>query len=139
MSKTNLKLTKPSYIVKKEEGVVVCKIEAQGTEFWNTLYFDYYKMKNKLRRLDIKGIDDPLIFTAVAKLNPGDTWDETLGKRIAESKCKRAIFRTYTKVMQEYENALKDELTRTINVRNNIGMAMGKEGHHLMELIGKEK
>lgn len=139
MSKTNLELSKPSYIVKEDSGIVVCKIMVKGTHFWNKIFFGYSKMQKKLRRFKIFDWESVVEYAAVARLHPGDTWDETLGKRIAESKCKRAIFRTYTKVMQEYENALKDELTRTINVRNNIGMAMGKEGHHLMELIGKEE
>lgn len=41
----------------------------------------------------------------VSKCNPKDTFDETLGKRLAESRAKRSIWYTYIQLIDEFNKA----------------------------------
>jgi hypothetical protein len=118
MSKTNIKMRQPTYIVKKDDGVIICKITAKGNwENFRNLYSDFIILKIR-KKFHINWIDEPLTFTAVVRHHKSDVWNETLGKRIAESKCKKKIYnfykRLYRTILTEITNTDIKDLVRYV-------------------------
>ena len=137
MSKINVRMSQPKYIIKPEDGVVICSITANGNnDCYNLLYdvlIDNYKLKKKY------GIDytnSTKVFTAVTKLHKEDTWDEIKGKRIAESKCKRKVYEFYLRL---YTDLLKEIINKDIKLLNhhldNLEYCVNRESKHLKELM----
>lgn len=137
MSKINVKMTQPKYIIKPEDGVVVCSITAQGSNDCYKNIYDVFvnnpKLKNKYR---LDWMDSYKVFTAVAKLHKGDKWEEIKGKRIAESKCKRKIYefylRLYTDIMREL---VKTDIKLLNHHSDNLMYCLNREAQHLKELM----
>ena len=68
------------------------------------------------------------VVTGVAKCNPNDPFDETLGRRIAEGRAKRAMFQTLNK--SAYNLSCKLEEESFIQGRRSI-----RETTHIQELL----
>ena len=68
------------------------------------------------------------IVTGVAKCNPDDTFDETLGRRIAEGRAKRAMFQRLDESAYRAANYL--EIESDIQRRRAI-----RETKHIQELL----
>ena len=137
MSKTNIKMSQPSFIVKKDDGIIVCKIETKGnTEVFEKL--DIYMMSRKLKkRFNIYSINDTLTFTVVTRHHKSDVWNEIVGKRIAEAKCKRQIYdfyhRVYKFILDEIKNSDIAQLERYVD---NLGYCQIREDKHYKDLMG---
>lgn len=137
MSKINVQMTQPKYIIKPEDGVVICSITANGNiDCYKNLYdvsIDNPKFKKKY---GINYIDSTKVFTAVTKLHKGDKWDEIKGKRIAESKCKRNIYKFYLRL---YNDVCDEILNKDIKLLNqhidNLFYCANREDNHLKELM----
>ena len=137
MSKINVQMTQPKYIIKPEDGVVICSITAHGN---NDCYkhlcdaiVDNPKLKDKY---GINYIDSAKVFTAVAKLHKGDKWDEIKGKRIAESKCKRKIYKFYLRLYSTIYNEILNKDIKLLNQhRDNLFYCVNREDNHLKELM----
>lgn len=137
MSKINVQMTQPKYIIKPEDGVVVCSITAQGS---NDCYKNIYdvltnnpKLKKKYR---LDWMDSYKVFTAVAKLHKGDKWDEIKGKRIAESKCKRKIYKFYQRLYKEvYYEIMNKDIELLGQHIDNLFYCVNREDNHLKELM----
>ena len=130
-------MSQPTYIVKKDDGVIICKITAQGN---NDIfkYLDTYPMSRKLKKkFHIAYIDNALNFTTIVHHHKSDVWNETLGKHIAESKCKKKIYnfykRLYTTIFDEIVNTDIKDLVRYIN---NLTFCEDREEKHFKDLIG---
>lgn len=137
MSKISIKVGKPEYIIKPEEGVVICKIKTKGniTDFYTLI--QTYDLSAKIKKqFRIKSVNEELFFTAVTKLHEGDTWDEIKGKRIAESKCKQKIYKFYHRLYSFIINyILHNSIKPFINYTYNIGNCINTEEKHFKELI----
>lgn len=138
MSKTNIKMSQPTYIVKKDDGVIICKITTRGKDEFK--YLDIPSMYRKLKkRFNIAYIDDKIEFTMVVRHHKSDVWNETLGKHIAESKCKKKIYnfykRLYRTVLCEIINTNIKDLSKYVN---NLTFCEDREEKHFKELIGNE-
>jgi len=137
MSKTNIKMSQPTYIVKKDDGVIICKITTQGNwENFHNLYSGF--MISKIRKkFPINWIDDSLTFTVVVRHHKSDVWDEILGKHIAESKCKKKIYnfykRLYRTILCEIINTDIKDLSRYVS---NLTFCEDREEKHFKDLIG---
>ncbi len=136
MSKINVKMSQPTYIVKKDDGVIICKIITQGNEVFK--YLSIPSMYKKLKkRFNIAYIDDELEFTTVVRHHKSDVWNETLGKHIAESKCKKKIYnfykRLYRTILCEIINTDLKDLSRYVN---NLTFCEDREEKHFKDLIG---
>ena len=138
MSKTNIKMSQPTYIVKKDDGVIICKIATKGNmqSFKSIWESDY--IQNKLRKkLHIGWVDDEITFTAVVRHHKSDVWNETLGKHIAESKCKKKIYnfykRLYRTILCEITNTDIKDLVRYVD---NLTFCEDREEKHFKDLIG---
>lgn len=136
MSKTNIKMSQPTYIVKKDDGVIICKITTRGNDRFK--YLDMPSMYKKLKkRFNIAYIDDKLEFTTVVRHHKSDVWNETLGKHIAESKCKKKIYNFYKRLykfaLDEIVRIDIEDMTRHID---NLTFCEDREEKHFKDLIG---
>jgi len=137
MSKINVKLTQPKYIIKPEDGVVICSITAQGdTDCYKHLR-DVIVDNPKLRKkYGLNWIDSTKVFTAVAKLHKEDKWDEIKGKRIAESKCKKNIYKFYLRLYNDvYDEILNKDIKLLSQHKDNLFYCLNRENKHLKELM----
>lgn len=136
MSKTNLKMEKPTYIINHEKGAVVCSIEVCSNIYdYPNLFISGLTQKIS-KKFHINWVNQPQTFTAVAKLHKEDTWDEIKGKRIAESKCKRKIYKFYCRL---YDFVISEIMHNDIALFNqhtdNLAYCFNRENVHLKELM----
>lgn len=68
------------------------------------------------------------IVTGVAKCNPDDTFDETLGRRIAEGRAKRAMFQRLDRSAYNLSRELDEESLKQARRTN-------RETQHIQELL----
>ena len=137
MSKTNIKMSQPSFIVKKDDGIIVCKIETKGnTDVFEKL--DIYMMSRKLKkRFNIYSINDTLTFTVVTRHHKSDVWNEIIGKRIAEAKCKRQIYDFYHRVYKFILDKIKkSDIAQLERYVDNLGYCQIREDKHYKDLMG---
>ena len=137
MSKTNIKMSQPTYIVKKNDGVIICKITTQGN---NDIfkYLDTYPMSRKLKKkFHVTYINKVLNFTTIVHHHKSDVWNEIVGKRIAEAKCKRQIYdfyhRVYKFILDEIKKSDIAQLERYVD---NLGYCQIREDKHYKDLMG---
>lgn len=137
MSKINVQMTQPKYIVKPEDGVVICSITANGSNDCYGSLYDVIRHNPKLqKKYGLSWINDTKVFTAVTKLHKGDKWDEVKGKRIAESKCKRNIYKFYLRLYNEVYNELLNKDIILLNQHiENLFYCVSRENNHLKELM----
>lgn len=130
-------MSKPQYIVKAEDGIVVCKISTYSKILdLCPLRYDDTNMDIRLKRkYDIYNPYCELTFTAIANLHKKDTWDETLGKRIAESKCKRKIYSFYHRVYTDIIQYVLNNVGLMNQATDATFFAAEREDKHLKELM----
>jgi len=137
MSKINVKMTQPKYLIKPEDGVVICSIAAHGNNDCYKHICDVLVDNPKLRKkYGLHWIDSGKVFTAVTKLHKGDKWNEIKGKRIAESKCKRKIYEFYLRLYREVLNELLQKGIKLLDQHiDNLVYCVNREDKHLKELM----
>ena len=139
MSKINIETEKPTYIIKPEDGVVVCSIQARGVDNHHNLFISNSSIQKIRKRFHIYRINEWKTFKVVVRLHKDDKWNEVIGKRIAESKCKKKIYNFYKRL---YKFAL-NEIVRTdiedmIRYVDNLTFCEDREEKHFKELIRNE-
>lgn len=130
--KTKLK-TNSEFIVKPESKVVICKMKVSmqlfDSDLWD--YIDYDWWVTKAPMVNTHG---EFTVTAKARCNPNDTFDEVIGKRIAESKAKTKAF----KIAKNVWNCIAKGLTEKANIANimakNCAAMEEIESNHVKEL-----
>lgn len=137
MSKINVQMTQPKYIIKPEDGVVICSITAEGSNDCYTNLYDVFIDNPKLKKkYGIDYLDSTKVFTAVTKLHKGDKWDEIKGKRIAESKCKRNIYKFYLRLYKDvYNEIMNNDIKLLSHHIDNLFYCANREDKHLKELM----
>ena len=131
-------MSQPTYIVKKDDEVIICKITTQGSMKGFKNIWESYYLQNKLRKkLHISFVENKVTFTAAVRHHKSDVWNETLGKRIAESKCKKKIYnfykRLYNTILTEIINTDIKDLARYVD---NLIFCEDREENHFKDLIG---
>lgn len=100
--RNRVKITKANYVVNPEKKVVVCVLECdmqlKKHPAWDDIY--PYMWDN----LPLVSNNGTFKVRAIARCNEEDSFDEEVGKRIAESRAKGKAFATAGKVYQEIEN-----------------------------------
>lgn len=137
MSKTNIKMEKPTYIVKPEDSVIVCSIQACGNiGNYPDLLICHSLMQKVRKRFHIHWIDEWQTFTVVVRLHKNDKWDEVTGKRIAESKCKRKIYEFYLRLYDFVVNEImRNDIALFNQYTDNLMYCVHREAQHFKELI----
>ena len=129
-------MSQPTYIVKKDDGVIICKITTQGN-MNNIAFVSSHVLRHFRNKFNIYAVDSRLIFTAVSKHHKSDVWNEALGKHIAESKCKTKIYnfykRLYKTILDEIVRTDIEDLTRYVD---NLTFCELREDKHFKDLIG---
>ena len=139
MSKTNIRMSQPTYIVKKDDGVIICKITTNGnTESFKIIWESNYLQDKFQKKLPIEWIGEERTFKAVARYHKSDVWNEVTGKRIAESKCKKKIYnfykRLYKIILKEIIEADVRDLIRYVD---NLTLCEDREEKYIKELTMK--
>ena len=84
---------KSEYKVNSEKGIVICILECstgvENTGVWTTVSHNWWE--RKLPLVDFYG---KFTVKGIARCNDVDTFDEVIGKRIAESRAKTKAYRT---------------------------------------------
>lgn len=126
--KFKLRFQEAEYHVNKEKRTVICVLKA---DYDNEL--DYYIPCNYHN----KNFKELYYFKSVgmAKCDPKDEFDITLGKRIAESKAKRNAYKSYINIIKGFEK----DLSKSIDImRYNKSVMLDyikKEEEHYKTLI----
>lgn len=138
IKKTFVKPVKESYNiytnVKGSNGVIVCTLTCV-CNYISSQINNNLSLKNKL----VVSSTIPSIFTVkgVAVCNINDTFNESLGKKIALSKAKRAMFKSAYKYYEYYRNLFSIFNKELLQITDNINKAEGTEYNHL-EIIKKQ-
>lgn len=127
-----IKIESVNYLIKKESGIVVCEMYCTLTNNFSDHQSDYYyfgedslrgkrnKNKNDIAHFKVRGI---------SKCHKDDIFDETLGKRIAES---RASQKMLSRGIHKLE-----ELNRSANIVKEITEESLKKYKKCLELEKK--
>jgi len=129
-------MSQPTYIVKKDDGVIICKITTKGN-MNNIAFASSHVLRHFRKKFNIYAVDSRITFTAVSKHHKSDVWNETLGKHIAESKCKKKIYnfykRLYITILKEIMDTDIKNFARYID---NLAFCEDREEKHFKDLIG---
>ena len=126
-------VTKSTYKVNNKEGIVICILECETgvdrTEVWTTVSHSWWKRKLPLvdfyGRFTVKGI---------ARCNDVDTFDEIVGKRIAESRAKAKAYRTAFKFWSICAKKISSMVKFCNGASSACNVAWCKEDYHVKEL-----
>lgn len=131
--KTNVSFENVYYSIDNEKKVVVCRImcDLNISNNHSKIVFleDYYKKKFPFirgERFWAKGI---------ARCNPKDTFDETIGKRIAESRAKKEAYSVAANVYNFYSKILESEMVGFKMLVENNSIVAEREKEHIKKLI----
>lgn len=127
--KFKLRFQEAEYHVNKEKRTVICVLKA---DYDNEL--EYYTPSNFNNKY-YKDYSYYFKSVGVAKCDPKDEFDITLGKRIAESKAKRNAYKRYINIIRSFEK----DLSKSIDImRYNKSVMLDyikKEEEHYKTLI----
>lgn len=103
--KNRVRIIESTYHVDEKNKVVVCELKA---DIQTNKHPAYYEIRSDMwkKKFPNIGWDGQFIVRAKARCNASDTFDETIGKRIAESRAKAKMFYIAGKVWLECSTAL---------------------------------
>lgn len=131
--KNRVLITGTKFHVDTENKVVVCELKVDMQMHKNPAYCvvnsDMWRKK-----LPYVSWDGQFTVRAKARCNASDTFDETVGKRIAESRAKAKMFNIAWKVWRECEDALVDMAQECQKTSQACVTAMDIELNHVLEL-----
>lgn len=126
--------TEATFKVDEANKVVVCimKCDMQlvNHKAWRVIPLNLWE--NKLPKVDDYG---SFTVTAKARCDSEDTFDATLGKRIAESRAKAKAFKTAQKVYGLIADYIMGIYLETGNLKKACNIAYDVEIKHVKELV----
>lgn len=86
-----------------------------------------------------KGLDTiiPIVVEGVAKCNPEDTFDEVLGKRIAESRAKAKFGKVLYNSLNKLQEAINSVQISILKNREKVDIFKRQELSHVEDLINE--
>ena len=124
---------KSEYKVNSEKGIVICILECstgvENTEVWTTASYDWWK--RKLPLVDFYG---KFTVKGIARCNDVDTFDEVIGKRIAESRAKTKAYRTAYKFWSICAKNIDNMVKFCNSTASACSVAFCKEEEHVEDL-----
>lgn len=131
--KNRVLITGTKFHVDTENKVVVCELKVDMQMHKNPAYC--VVSDNMWRKkLPYVSWDGQFTVKAKSRCNAPDTFDETVGKRIAESRAKAKMFNIAWKVWRECEDALVDMAQECQKTSQACVTAMDIELNHVLEL-----
>lgn len=127
-------ITKSKFIINPKSKVVICVMNVDpqlcGSELWHTIESETWKLKAPM----VDNIFGKFTVKAVAKCNPNDTFDEAIGRKIAESKAKVKAFRIAKNIWSCIAKRLLNEHTIAMEMYSNCRAMEKFEFNHVEEL-----
>ena len=122
-----------TYKVVPEKGIVICILECstgvENTKLWSTV--DYSWWKRKLPLVDFYG---RFTVKGIARCNGVDTFDEVIGKRIAESRAKTKAYKTAYKFWSICAKNIGAMVEFCNSTASACSIAFCKEAEHVKDL-----
>lgn len=132
--KPGIKIVKCNYYTNKDNGTVTCVLQC-NMNLYSTALGDLirgYSPGSMNYKADLP--NGVFVVRGIARCSPDDTFDETIGKRIAESKAKAKAFLKGEAIMQVWIRQL-EKLTSYVQDRaNSCYRAFMHEKGHLVKL-----
>lgn len=114
-----------NYVINKEKGNVTCIMTACLSDYsGQSNVTSTYRLK---KTFQFKAI-------GVAKLHKDDVWDETIGKRVAESKAKIAVYKMGKKICANYKKNINILANDVDHLTDNLNKFLQTEEKHLLKL-----
>ena len=108
------------YIVKKDEGVVICRGQGTALDAMKELGIFNYKKPDFDIVLSLPEYIISDEYKGVARLCDGDTWDEEFGKEIAYQKMKKKYLRAKIKAVDRAVEHLAKEYQEALRVHSKL-------------------
>lgn len=126
-------VVKSEYKVNPENGIVICILECstrvKNTEIWTITSHSWWK--RKLPLVDFYG---KFTVKGIARCNEVDTFDEVVGKRIAESRAKTKAYKTAYKFWSICAKNISAMAKFCYSTASACSVAFCKEEDHVKEL-----
>lgn len=125
-----VRFVETEYHVNKSKGVVVCSMKVVFDTRSGQKLIDVNKTNKYFKLTEYK-------VTGVAKKHKDDEWNETIGRRIAESKAKMKVYRKGIQICEELIRRTKvfeDEITSQMN---NLDKFLKTETLHMDKLMSE--
>lgn len=132
--RSRLKVLKKHYKVDSKNKVITCTLLCDMNFKGTSVYYDVYQNIWEKRFPFIKN-DDTFKVIGKARCAEGDTFDETLGKRIAESRAKKKAFYIAARVWFECVKKFSSAYSTCMAYSEANYKAVDKEIKHLKELM----
>lgn len=131
--KTGVSFDNVYYNIDGENRVVVCNIACDlnitRREDKVSIYtYDLFAKKFPFIK------NERFVAKGVARCNPQDTFDETIGKRIAESRAKKQAYSIATRVFNYCAEILKGKMADFKFLAENNSIVANREKDHIREL-----
>nr|DAR02413.1 MAG TPA: hypothetical protein [Crassvirales sp.] len=127
-------VTEPKFIVKPENKVVICNMrvdmQLRVSEIWPIIKEEWWG--TKAPKVNYFG---GFVVTAKARCNSVDTFDETIGKRIAESRAKAKAFKIAKNVWNRIAEELYNNSKLAEERAKNCKIVEEVELKHVKELV----
>lgn len=125
-------ITNTNFHVDVENKVVICELncdlQLEKHPAWMVINPSMWEKK-------FPNIDGEFTVRAKARCNASDTFDETVGKRIAESRAKVKMFKIASRVWATCREVLTDMAAKCHNSYIACNNAKMIENNHVLELI----
>lgn len=131
--KNRVLITGTKFHVDTENKVVICELKVDMQMYKNPAYC-VVSGNMWRKKFPYVSWDGQFTVRAKARCNASDTFDETVGKRIAESRAKAKMFNIAWKVWRECEDALVDMAQECQKTSQACVTAMDIENNHVLEL-----
>ena len=133
-NRNRVKILGTQFFTNAEEGVVVCVMKVDFNVIKHPAFKDMPRWVIASTYATEEERRDCIIVKGIARCSPEDTYNEELGKKIAESKAKAAAFKAahnfYTEIMADIQLAMA-EVEKT---KDACAHAMDVESNHIKEL-----
>lgn len=140
MKKTFVTFSDIKYIVKPEEGIVICSMSASANLCQlgrNNLNYSFDWIVNKFPNVDY--YNGKFKVKGIAKCDKDDTFNVVLGKRIAESKAKHKAFKRVTVIHNWIIKKFYEKLKMYEEIISNCERAAETEITHINSLVAKSE
>lgn len=127
--KSNIKIITKEFYCSKEKDVIVCVIKAYVND--DKLTTEYWCIPHH-SRCEMSRI---YTFVGKAKLTKGDTPNDKLGMRIAESRAKEKMFKHAYKEYTKLQAKIKELMMEVVYLKNNNIALAQREFDHVRDMI----
>lgn len=132
--KPGIKIVECNYYTNKDAGTVTCVLQC-NMNLYSTALGDLirgYSPGSMNYKADLP--NGVFVVRGIARCSPDDTFDETVGKRIAESKAKAKAFLTGKAIMQVWIRQLEKLTSYCYQRAKRCALAAIHEQSHLLDL-----